>query len=181
MNKKLIILVAAFVASFSVSADNATEGLVDSQGNVVHNNYGDCVEVDGGVGSCGETPAPAPTAETISLAAHALFDTAKSNIKPAGRKELNKIAASIKSLKSVNSITVTGHADSRGRDSYNQALSERRANSVKDYLVGQGVDSSAISATGLGESSPVASNKTASGRQQNRRVDLTISGAKATK
>ena len=71
-------------------------------------------------------------------------------------------------------IVVAGHTDSRGSDSYNQALSERRANSVANYLLGQGVLEARIDAVGFGEKAPIADNGTEAGRAQNRRVELSL-------
>ena len=73
-------------------------------------------------------------------------------------------------------IEVEGHTDSVGSDQYNQALSERRADSVRSYLVSQHIDPQSVTAVGLGEGHPVASNDTSAGRQQNRRVELVVSG-----
>jgi outer membrane protein OmpA-like peptidoglycan-associated protein len=73
-------------------------------------------------------------------------------------------------------IQVEGHTDSIGTDEYNQRLSEQRADSVRDYIVQQGVPGAGVTATGLGKDGPVASNDTAAGRQQNRRVELVVSG-----
>lgn len=72
------------------------------------------------------------------------------------------------------SVDVVGHTDSRGGDNYNQKLSERRANAVRDYLIGQGIDSSRLYASGEGESSPVSSNDTNEGRRKNRRVEFVV-------
>lgn len=69
-----------------------------------------------------------------------------------------------------------GHTDSVGGDDYNQRLSEQRGEAVRDYLTEQGMAPSSVTAKGLGKSDPVASNDTATGRQQNRRVELVISG-----
>jgi outer membrane protein OmpA-like peptidoglycan-associated protein len=71
---------------------------------------------------------------------------------------------------------VEGHTDSVGADEYNMKLSENRANAVRDYLVQQGINDSSIAARGFGKSQPVATNDTAAGRQQNRRVELVVSG-----
>jgi outer membrane protein OmpA-like peptidoglycan-associated protein len=71
---------------------------------------------------------------------------------------------------------VEGHTDSVGGEEYNQKLSEERADSVRDYLVGQGVSHDIVSARGFGKTRPVASNDNAAGRQQNRRVELVVSG-----
>ena len=73
-------------------------------------------------------------------------------------------------------LRVEGHTDNVGGDDYNQQLSEQRGGSVRDYLIGQGMAGSSVSSKGFGKTQPVASNETASGRQQNRRVELVISG-----
>jgi outer membrane protein OmpA-like peptidoglycan-associated protein len=72
------------------------------------------------------------------------------------------------------SVEVAGHTDATGTDEYNQGLSERRARSVVDYLVGKGIDRSRLDAVGRGESQPVADNGTRDGRAQNRRVELNV-------
>jgi OOP family OmpA-OmpF porin len=71
-------------------------------------------------------------------------------------------------------VEVAGHTDSTGSETYNQGLSERRANSVKDYLTSQGVTATRLSAKGYGEAQPVASNDTKEGRAENRRVELIV-------
>jgi outer membrane protein OmpA-like peptidoglycan-associated protein len=73
-------------------------------------------------------------------------------------------------------LEVEGHTDSVGSDDYNMTLSQNRANAVRDYLIQKGINSSSISSRGFGESQPVAENSTSSGRQQNRRVELVVSG-----
>jgi outer membrane protein OmpA-like peptidoglycan-associated protein len=73
-------------------------------------------------------------------------------------------------------LQIEGHTDSVGSADYNQRLSENRADSVRTYLVGQGIASSSVGTTGFGETMPVASNDTPAGRQQNRRVELIVSG-----
>jgi OOP family OmpA-OmpF porin len=126
-------------------------------------------------------PAPAPkpvVRETITLGAHALFDHDKSNLRPEGKSELDALAAKLRTFSSVQSINVVGHTDSDGTEAYNQGLSERRAASVKDYLIQQGVSGSVISTSGKGESAPAASNATRDGRQQNRRVEISITATK---
>jgi outer membrane protein OmpA-like peptidoglycan-associated protein len=74
------------------------------------------------------------------------------------------------------SVDVEGHTDSTGSDDYNQRLSERRAQAVRDYLVAQSIKSANVTAKGFGESHPVTTNDTSVGRQQNRRVELIVSG-----
>jgi outer membrane protein OmpA-like peptidoglycan-associated protein len=74
-------------------------------------------------------------------------------------------------------LQIEGHTDSVGGDQMNQQLSERRADSVRDFLIAQGVAGSSVTAKGFGKTQPVASNDTAEGRQKNRRVELVVSGA----
>jgi OOP family OmpA-OmpF porin len=78
----------------------------------------------------------------------------------------------------VEMVIATGHTDSVGTDAYNQKLSERRAAAVKDYLVSKGIPAAKVTTIGKGESQPVATNKTAGGRQKNRRVDIEFKGVK---
>jgi outer membrane protein OmpA-like peptidoglycan-associated protein len=101
------------------------------------------------------------------------FDTGKSEIKAASKKTLDRIATQLNTDRNIR-VVVEGHTDSVGSDVSNQKLSEARANAVREYLVSKGVPDASITSTGLGEAQPVASNKTASGRQQNRRVELVI-------
>jgi outer membrane protein OmpA-like peptidoglycan-associated protein len=104
-----------------------------------------------------------------------LFDTASANLKPGAREKLARVAGVLLAYPDLE-IAVEGHTDNVGTDEYNQGLSERRAASVRAYLVSQGIPSGTIDAMGLGESRPVVANTTASGRQQNRRVELVITG-----
>jgi OOP family OmpA-OmpF porin len=87
---------------------------------------------------------------------------------------LDSVAESLKARRDVTSVLVVGHTDSTGDAAYNLSLSERRAKSVMDYLVSQGVDSGILSSKGMGESAPVADNNTAEGRAKNRRVELKL-------
>lgn len=104
------------------------------------------------------------------------FDTGKSVLKPGARNTLNKIADQLRMNPDAR-IEIEGHTDSVGSEALNQALSEKRAKAVRDYLASRGLPEVRISMTGLGESTPVASNDTPSGRQQNRRVELVIAPA----
>ncbi|MEO8026757.1 MAG: OmpA family protein [Bryobacteraceae bacterium] len=104
-----------------------------------------------------------------------LFDTGKYSLRPAAREKLAKVAGIVSGHPGLR-LDVEGHTDSVGGDSYNQTLSERRGESVRDYLTGQGMAAASVSSKGFGETKPVASNDTAAGRQQNRRVELVISG-----
>ena len=104
-----------------------------------------------------------------------LFDSGKYTLKPGAREKLAKVAGILLAYPGLN-IEVGGYTDNVGGDEMNQRLSENRASSVRDYLVQQGVNASAVTAKGLGNTLAVASNATASGRQQNRRVELVVSG-----
>jgi len=107
--------------------------------------------------------------------ADVLFDTAKYNLRPGAREALAKLSGIVEAHPGLK-LQIEGFTDSVGGDSYNQTLSENRANSVRAYLIAQSVDPTAVTAVGYGKSNPVASNDTAAGRQQNRRVDIIISG-----
>ena len=104
-----------------------------------------------------------------------LFDTGKYSLKPGAREKLAKVAGILLAYPGLN-IEVGGYTDNVGGDQMNQTLSENRAASVRDYLVQQGVSSSAVTAKGFGNSLAVASNDNSAGRQQNRRVELLVSG-----
>jgi outer membrane protein OmpA-like peptidoglycan-associated protein len=104
-----------------------------------------------------------------------LFDSAKFTLRPAAREKLAKISGIVLAYPSL-ALAIEGNTDSVGGDSYNQQLSENRAGSVRDYLAKEGVPAASMSAHGFGRMQPVASNDTAEGRQQNRRVELVVSG-----
>ena len=104
-----------------------------------------------------------------------LFDTAKFTLRPAAREKLAKVAGIVSGHPGLR-LEVEGHTDSVGGDSYNQTLSEQRGTSVRDYLTGQGMAQTSVTTKGFGKTQPVATNETAAGRQQNRRVELVISG-----
>lgn len=101
------------------------------------------------------------------------FDTAQADIKGSFYQTLNAVAEVLTEYKKTT-ITVAGHADSRGSDSYNMDLSQRRALSVSNYLASQGVNPARLNAIGYGETRPIADNSTASGQSANRRVEITI-------
>jgi len=104
-----------------------------------------------------------------------LFDTGKFSLKPGAREKLAKVAGILLAYPGLN-IEVGGYTDNVGGDAMNQTLSENRAGSVRDYLVQQGVATSSVSSRGFGNRLPVASNDNSAGRQQNRRVELLVSG-----
>jgi outer membrane protein OmpA-like peptidoglycan-associated protein len=104
-----------------------------------------------------------------------LFDTGKYSLKPGAREKLAKVAGILLAYPGLN-IEVGGYTDNVGGDAMNQTLSENRAGSVRDYLVQQGVANGSVSAKGFGNTLPVATNDNSAGRQQNRRVELLVSG-----
>ena len=187
---------------------NATPNLQDASGRAVKDGSGACVVTQGQVlPECAGTkpapaapakpaepaqpaaPAPAPkpaepakpapssVRQSVVIQADALFDFDKSVVRPDGKKSIDEALAKIKGV-DLEMVIATGHTDSIGTERYNQRLSERRAAAVKEYLVSKGIPASKITTIGKGESQPVATNKTAEGRQKNRRVDIEFKGVK---
>jgi outer membrane protein OmpA-like peptidoglycan-associated protein len=111
----------------------------------------------------------------ISNMSDVLFETGSYNLRPAARERLAKVSGIMLAYPELR-MDVEGHTDSVGSDGYNQRLSEQRANSVREYFVQQGVPEASIGARGFGKSQPIADNTTPQGRQQNRRVELVLSG-----
>lgn len=197
MNKTILNLAVAASLGFSAQGFAQEGGMVndayvgDSTGQVVTDGSGDCVRTsswseDKMIEGCGlvavvaepapPPPAPKAVSETVSMSAETLFDFDKDTLKPAGRIKLDEFVSRLGTMHSVESISVVGHTDSIGTDAYNEDLSMRRANSVKNYLLDKGVDSTVINTSGMGESQPVADNSTNEGRAQNRRVEVTLKG-----
>jgi len=205
---KLTLGIAATIALAAGSAfANVTPNLQDSQGAAVKDGQGACVVTSGQVlPECAGAkappapaaparpaspaapsapaapapsarPAPVPSRTTAVIQADALFDFDKSVLRPDGKKNIDDALAKIRGT-DLEMVIATGHTDSIGTNAYNQKLSERRAQSVKDYLVSKGIPASKITTIGKGETQPVATNKTAEGRQKNRRVDIEFKGVR---
>ncbi len=104
-----------------------------------------------------------------------LFDTGKSTLRPEAREKLAKISGIVLAYPDLR-LAIEGNTDSVGSDAMNQTLSEQRAASVRDYLVKENIPAASMTSQGFGETQPVASNDTAEGRQQNRRVEMVVSG-----
>jgi outer membrane protein OmpA-like peptidoglycan-associated protein len=104
-----------------------------------------------------------------------LFDSAKFSLRPEAREKLARVAGVVSGHPGLR-LDVEGHTDNIGSDTYNQQLSEERGSAVRDYLAAQGMKQDSLTTRGFGKTQPVASNDNASGRQQNRRVELVISG-----
>lgn len=103
-----------------------------------------------------------------------LFETGNAELKPGVVMDLDRLAAFLQRYPARTAV-IEGHTDSVGGEDYNQGLSQRRADAVRAYLVRMGVAAGRVTATGMGESAPVASNGNATGRQQNRRVEIIVS------
>ena len=135
-------------------------------------------------------PAVAPKVRKVTLAADALFDFDKSQLRPQGMAKLDKLVNSLRNIK-LEVIIAVGHADRLGGSAYNQTLSEHRANTVKHYLVGKGVDANRIYAEGKGEMEPVTGGKCGSSTrktmelinclQPDRRVDIEVIGTQTVR
>jgi len=104
-----------------------------------------------------------------------LFDSSQATLTPGAREKLTKVFGIVQSQPGLR-LEIEGHTDSLGPDEFNQKLSEQRSLAVRDYLAQQGIPTAHVTARGLGENQPVASNSTAAGRQRNRRVELVLSG-----
>jgi OOP family OmpA-OmpF porin len=193
---------ASMMAAASVYA-GVTPDLLDGSGNPVRDASGNCVQtssvehpdcVPKKVEPAKPAPAPAPAPvkpapveapkpapasvkQAITIQAEALFDFDKSVLKPEGKKSIDDAIAKMKDV-DVEVVIATGHTDAIGTDAYNQKLSERRANAVKEYMVAKGVAAAKITTLGKGKTQPVATNKTAEGRAKNRRVDIEFKGVK---
>ncbi|MBI1398367.1 MAG: OmpA family protein [Betaproteobacteria bacterium] len=114
----------------------------------------------------------------ITMTSQTAFDTDSSDIKPGFYDTLNRLADVVVRY-GKTSLTIVGHTDSRGTSQYNQALSERRARAVADYLLSKNVNPARIATVGKGETEPIATNATEEGRRQNRRVEIFVAPVRA--
>lgn len=115
------------------------------------------------------------TYNVYSVEEKVLFDTGKADIKPGAAEALGQITGSIEQRYNASQVRVMGFADSHGAKDYNKDLSEKRAEAVKNYLVANGnIAAARVSVEPMGEAMPVASNTTAAGRQENRRVEIAV-------
>ena len=134
-----------------------------------------CVTIPGPKENYGCPIIPEEVKKRVNLAAkNILFVTGSSKLQKSSFKGLDDVVKIMNENPGM-SLAIDGHTDNVGKDEMNQTLSENRANSVKAYLVSKGIDESRITATGHGETMPIADNKTAAGRQKNRRSELTLS------
>jgi outer membrane protein OmpA-like peptidoglycan-associated protein len=108
-----------------------------------------------------------------------VFATGRAELKPGAAERLRPLASYLQANPQVK-VRIDGHTDAQGSDAYNQALSERRAAAVRAALASMGIDPARIETVGHGEATPLADNRTAAGRQQNRRVEVTLVGQQAS-
>jgi OOP family OmpA-OmpF porin len=175
----------------------------DSSGHLITDSAGNCVQTgswtqqqdltDCGAPAAVTEAAPAAVASAaampasmpkiistmVSLKAGTLFDVNSADLKSSGHAELTALSNQLKAMSDIQNIKIVGHTDSSGAEAYNQQLSERRAIAVKNFLLDQGIPANLMATLGMGENSPTASNATAAGRAQNRRVEITIQGKEA--
>ena len=122
-------------------------------------------------------PPPPPTPKIMVFEAAALFGVNKAEISPTGKEKIKEYRERAREeLSSAKTIKITGHTDSSGKAEYNQKLSVKRAEAVRDYLISLGADASKMEVAGMGATKPIADNKTAAGRANNRRVEVEVLG-----
>jgi OOP family OmpA-OmpF porin len=122
-------------------------------------------------------PPPQPTSEKVTFAADAFFDFDKAVLKPEARAKIDDLVSKTSGV-ALEVVIAVGHTDSTGNAAYNLALSTRRANAVKDYLVSKGIEKNRVYTEGKGLTQPVADNRTREGRAKNRRVEIEVVGTR---
>lgn len=115
-----------------------------------------------------------PRGMVITLSGAVIFASGEAKLLPGAKAKLDQVAVTLMEGETPPNILIEGHTDSRGDDAMNQGLSERRAKSVKDYLVSKGFPAAHATSEGLGSTRPVAENDTAEGRANNRRVEIVV-------
>ncbi|MFT7491571.1 MAG: OOP family OmpA-OmpF porin [Pseudohongiellaceae bacterium] len=182
------IALTALLISTGVLAHSG-KFLTDGAGNKVLDGNGDCVLAASGSDVCAPPVlAPKPIVapeppqrivQNVSFAGDALFEYNSAVLTDAGKASVDPLIVGSRNVNDFE-VALVGHTDSVGKIDYNQKLSERRAQSVADYMISQGVVASAITISGRGETSPAASNTSREGRAKNRRVEASFSGEKIT-
>jgi len=163
--------------SFSASASLNSEGKAVLKGK-------DKIMVTAAQPAAEEPPPPPPkkkrkarvTGKKIEILEKVMFDYNKATIKAESHELLNDVAEVIKENPTIEKIRVEGHTDSDGSDKYNKTLSQKRADSVKEFLVKAGIPAEKLEAVGYGEEKPIADNTTDEGKEKNRRVEFNILG-----
>jgi OOP family OmpA-OmpF porin len=193
---------AAIDGDIAIEGAQASGYIGNDNGNAILTGTGECL-ILGGLGDDNQSdacngiepgaeepapePEPAPKAEVkkepivsvATLGGKALFATNSSELNGAGQEALANLVGDLAKFQEITQILVTGHTDSRGSEAYNQQLSEQRAATVKAYLE-SAYPNAAVSAQGMGESSPRETNSTAEGRQANRRVEIQVTAKSIT-
>jgi len=166
----LAIIIMLMALATAVQAEVRAGGLPELQ---IDNSIKDC----GCPPCCPEpapAPAPAPMKEKVTITLNVQFDTNKADIKEKYNDDIKRVADFMKEFPDTTA-EIGGHTDNVGSAEYNQKLSEKRANSVRQYLIDKfGIDGSRLTAVGYGLTKPVASNDTLEGKQQNRRVEAVM-------
>lgn len=153
----------------------ALKGCPDTDGDGVADNEDRCPNVKGTIANKGCPEMKVEDVKKITqIASKIFFETNSDKLKVASLVQLDELAEILKRYEGANLI-VEGHTDSQGEDDYNMTLSQKRTESVKTYLMGKGIMESRLTASGFGESKPIADNKTSVGRAKNRRVELKTS------
>ena len=196
----LVSLGAAAHSSVDGSVEASGGSYITSGGSVLKTGTGSCLQSgtfssDDAINACegiveeaAEVVAEAPAApeaapvqtskiDTREFSEQTLFDTDSAQLNSSGLSVMTGLFDALAEYKGITGISVTGHTDSRGSDAYNQALSEQRAQTVASQISSRYPDAR-IEVIGMGEASSIASNDTAEGRQQNRRVDVTVTATR---
>jgi OOP family OmpA-OmpF porin len=200
MKNSLLAVTAsiAWLCAFSpppAAAENPTDAfLYDTEDSVTRNSYGECWQTSsftpdkltpecGGQVAEAPPPPPEPIYEKFTLEADTLFDFDKATLRPEGREKIDDIVTKIKQEPGIQQVRIAAYADPIGTDSYNADLSQRRAGSVRDYMIDQGIEPQRIDATGKGETNEFAPCEDVRGRsnlircyQPNRRAEIEIIG-----
>ncbi|MBL0064694.1 MAG: OmpA family protein [Bacteroidetes bacterium] len=150
----------------------ALKGCPDTDGDGVADNEDRCPAIKGTIANKGCPEIAKEDIKKITqIASKIFFETNSDKLKIASLVQLDELAIILKRYEAANLI-IEGHTDDRGEDAYNMTLSQKRTESVKTYLMGKGIMESRLTATGFGETKPIADNKTSVGRAKNRRVEL---------
>jgi OOP family OmpA-OmpF porin len=204
MKKSLVLalVAAATLGTTAAYAQSTTGYVIDGRNNVAKSGFGLCwhtgywtpamaiAECEGDMAGAAadksKAAAVAPAGAKVTLAADALFDFDKAVLRPEGKAKLDDVAAKAKTMK-IEVILATGHADRFGTDAYNQKLSQKRAEAVKQYLVSKGIAANLVHAEGKGKKQPVTkadqctgpkSKKVIDCLQPDRRVEIEVIGTK---
>lgn len=154
------------------SGTASLKGCPDTDGDGVADNEDRCPEVKGSIANKGCPEMKVEDVKKITqIASKIFFETNSDKLKTASLSQLDELAEILKRYEEAN-LVIEGHTDSQGEEEYNQTLSQKRTESVKDYLMSKGIMESRLTATGFGETKPVADNTTSAGRAKNRRVEL---------